>query len=77
MTFPTAFFEDNKLSQCAARISEADELKDLARMLAGLLEAARRLPEGSERQIAFKQIEGFQRRVAALAARVTESAILG
>ena len=39
-------------------------------MLAGLWEAARRLPEGSERQIAFKQIEGFQRRVAALAARV-------
>ena len=50
-------------------MSENDELKDVARLLASLWEAAQRLPEGSERQDAFRQIGGFQRRVAALVTR--------
>jgi hypothetical protein len=48
---------------------EADELKDIARLLANLWEAAQRLPEGSERQDAFRQISNFQRRVAVLVER--------
>ena len=38
-------------------------------VLASLWEAAQRLPEGSERQDAFRQIGSFHRRVAALIAR--------
>lgn len=49
--------------------SDADELKDIARLLASLWEAAQRLPEGSERQDAFRQIGNFHRRVAALILR--------
>jgi hypothetical protein len=48
---------------------EADELKDMTRLLASLWEAAQRLPEGSERQDAFRQIGGFHKRVAALISR--------
>jgi hypothetical protein len=50
-------------------MSETDELKDIARLLASLWETAQRLPEGLERQNAFRQIGSFQRRVAALVAR--------
>jgi hypothetical protein len=48
---------------------EADELKDMTRLLTSLWEAAQRLPEGPDRQDAFSQIGGFQRRLAALVAR--------
>jgi len=57
------------LSRRTVGMSETDELKDVARLLASLWEAAQRLPEGSERQDAFRQIGSFQRRVAALVAR--------
>ena len=50
-------------------MSEADELEDLARLLASLWETAQRLPEGSERQDAFRQIGRFHKRVAALVTR--------
>jgi hypothetical protein len=48
---------------------EFNELIDMTRLLVNLWEAAQRLPEGSERRDAFKQISGFQRRVAALVTR--------
>lgn len=48
---------------------EADELKDMKRLLASLWETAQLLPEGSERQDAFRQIGSFQRQVAALISR--------
>jgi hypothetical protein len=48
---------------------KADELKDMTRLLASLWEAAQQLPEGSERQDAFRQIGSFHSRVAALIAR--------
>jgi len=48
---------------------EANELKEMARLLASLWESAQRLPEGSERQDAFRQIGSFHWRVAALVAR--------
>jgi hypothetical protein len=48
---------------------EADELKDMMRLLASLWDAAQRLPEGSERQDAFRQIGSFHRRVTAFISR--------
>jgi hypothetical protein len=48
---------------------EFNELIDMARLLVNLWEAAQRLPEGSERQDAFRQIGSFHRRVAALVTR--------
>jgi hypothetical protein len=48
------------------KISEADELKEAAFLLANLWESAQRLPEGPERNDAFEQIASFQRRVEAL-----------
>jgi hypothetical protein len=44
-------------------------MKDMARSLANLWEAAQRLPEGTERQDAFRQIGIFHWRVAALVTR--------
>jgi hypothetical protein len=61
--------EDPTLSQHTVGMHEFDELIDMTRLLVNLWEAAQRLPEGSERQDAFKQISGFQRRVAALVTR--------
>jgi hypothetical protein len=43
----------------------------MAQMLAVLREAAQRLPEGPERWNALREIDGFQRRLAALVARPT------
>ena len=62
------------LSRRTVGIPEADELKagdmkDMARSLANLWEAAQRLPEGPERQDAFRQIGSFHWRVAALVTR--------
>jgi hypothetical protein len=57
------------LSRRTVGIPEADELKDMARLLANLWEAAQRLPEGTERQDAFRQIGSFHWRVAALVTR--------
>jgi hypothetical protein len=48
---------------------EADDLKDMTGLLASLREAAQRLPEGPERQDAFRQIGDFHRRLAALTTR--------
>jgi hypothetical protein len=51
------------------RSSETHELQEMAKMLASLREEARRLPEGPERRNALWEINGFQRRLAALVAR--------
>ena len=48
---------------------EFNDLIDMARLLVNLWEAAQRLPEGSERLDALRQISGFQRRVGALVTR--------
>jgi len=69
LTFIRSYNEDLTLSRLAIGMPEADELKDMTRLLASLWEAAERLPEGSERQDAFRQIGSFHRRVAALIAR--------
>jgi hypothetical protein len=61
-----SYYEDSTLSRRIVGMSEADELKDLVRLLTSLWEAAQRLPEGTERQDAFRRIGSFHRRVAAL-----------
>jgi hypothetical protein len=68
-TFIRLHIEDSTMSRLTIGMPEADELKDMTRLLASLWEAAQRLPEGSERQDAFRQIGGFHRQVAALIAR--------
>jgi len=67
--FIRSYNEDSTLSRRTFGMSEADELKDMTRLLASLWEAAQRLPEESERQDAFRQIGSFHWRVAALIAR--------
>ena len=67
--FIRSYNEDLTLSRRAVGMPEADELKDMTRLLASLWEAAQRLPEGSERQDAFRQIGSFHRRVSALITR--------
>jgi hypothetical protein len=67
--FIRSYNEDLTLSQRTVGMPEADELKDMTRLLASLWEAAQRLPEGSERRDAFRQIGSFHRRVAALITR--------
>jgi hypothetical protein len=42
---------------------EHQELKELAQLLLCLFEAAKALPEGPERQGAFRKIDDFQRRL--------------
>ena len=69
LTFVRSYNEDSTLSRRTFGISEADELKDMARLLASLWEASQQFPDGSERQDAFRQIGSFHRRVAALIAR--------
>jgi hypothetical protein len=64
--FIRSYYEDSTLSRRTVGMSEADELKDLVRLLTSLWEAAQRLPEGTERQDAFRRIGSFHRRVAAL-----------
>jgi hypothetical protein len=64
-----SYYEDSTLSQRTVGMPEFNELIDMARLLVNLWEAAQRLPEGSERREAFRQINGFQRRVAALVTR--------
>ena len=67
-TYPS-YNEDLTLSRRTVGMPEADELKDMTRLLASLWDAAQRLPEGSERQDAFRQIGSFHRRVTALISR--------
>jgi hypothetical protein len=64
-----SYKEDSTLSRRTFGMPKADELKDMARLLANLWEAAQRLPEGSERQDAFRQINNFHLRVAVLVTR--------
>ena len=64
-----SYNEDLTLSRRTVGMPKADELKDMTRLLASLWEAAQQLPEGSERQDAFRQIGSFHTRVAALISR--------
>jgi len=45
---------------------KVSELKELAQLLSGLVEAAQQLPEGPERRTAIRMIDDFMRRLATL-----------
>jgi Mg2+ and Co2+ transporter CorA len=62
------------LSQSEVGISETDKLNEMVQLLASLYEAAQRLPDGSERQEALRQIGGFQRRTATFIRRLGSEA---
>jgi hypothetical protein len=49
--------------------SKTEEFRELMGLLTALLEAANRLPIGSERDAALSQIDSFRRRLAGLIAR--------
>ena len=44
-------------------MGEYQELKEPAQLLLNLFEAAKALPEGPQRQVAFSKIDDFQRRL--------------
>jgi hypothetical protein len=69
LTLIRSYQEDSTLSQRTVGMPEFNELIDMAHLLVNLWEAAQRLPEGSERRDALRQISGFQSRVAALVTR--------
>ena len=68
-TLTRSYQEDSTLSQRNVGMPEFNDLMDMARLLVNLWEAAQRLPDGSERRNAFRQISGFQSRVAVLVTR--------
>ena len=67
-------YEGRTLSQSEVEISETDKLNEIVQLLASLWEGAQRLPEGSERQGALRQVGGFQKRVAVLIRRLGSEA---
>ncbi len=48
------------------KLPEINELKKLTQLLLNLFETAQRLPDGPERQAAFREINDFQTRLARL-----------
>jgi len=51
------------LSDCAVRVPEIEELKEIVQLQANLWHAAQRLPVGAERENALREIRGFQNRM--------------
>ncbi len=45
------------------RMAEANEAEELTQLLLSLFDAAQQLPEGAERQNAFRTVDGFQKRL--------------
>jgi len=63
--------------QRAVEVSEISKVQEIVTMLANLVDAAYRLPEGIERQHAFREIRGYQIRMATLVRRLDSTATLG
>jgi hypothetical protein len=62
------------LVQGAVEVPEISRMQEIVTMLANLLDAAHRLPEGMERQNALREIRGYQIRMAALVQRLGSTA---
>ena len=60
--------------QGAVEVPEISKLQEIVAMLANLLDAAHRLPEGTERQNAIREIAAYQIRVAAFVRRLASVA---
>jgi hypothetical protein len=54
----------------AVEVPEMGKMQEVVTMLANLWDAAHRLPEGTERQNALREIRGYQIRMAAFVRRL-------
>jgi hypothetical protein len=71
-----ALGEDGQVSDGGMRVPDRGaDISELIELLAGLLEAAKRLPPGSERAQALEEIQGYQRRLGAILERFIASQI--
>lgn len=52
------------MSEYAVEVPDTNKLKELVHLQASLWEAAQRLPKGTEREDALREISGFQNRLA-------------
>ena len=66
--------EERTLIQGAFEVPEISKMREIVTMLANLSDAAHRLPEGTERQNAFREIKGYQIRIAAFVRRLCSAA---
>jgi len=62
------------LNQVAVEVSEITKMQEIVTLLANLRDAAHRLPEGTERQNALREISGYQIRMAAFVRRLGSAA---
>ena len=62
--------EESTLSQAAVRVSEIYKLQEMVALLADLRDAAHRLPEGTDRQNALREIRGYQIKMAGFVRRL-------
>ena len=58
----------------AVELPESKKVEEIVTMPANLWDAAHRLPEGTERQEAIREIAGYQIRIVALVLRFTAAA---
>ena len=65
-----AVWEERTLTQGAVEVTEISKMQEIVTMLASLMDAAHRLPEGTERQNALREIGGYQIRMAAFVRRL-------
>ena len=62
------------LFQGAGEVPELKKMREVVMMLAGVWDAANRLPAGTERQDAIREIAGYQIRILAFVRRFTFAA---
>ena len=62
------------MNQVAVEVSEITKMQEIVTLLANLRDAAHRLPEGTERQNALREIGGYQIRMAAFVRRLGSAA---
>ena len=62
------------MNQVAVEVSEITKMQEIVTLLANLRDAAHRLPEGTERQNALREIRGYQIRMAAFVRRLGSGA---
>ena len=67
-------WEERPLIQGAVEVLEISKMQEIVTMLANLRDAAQQLPEGPERQNAFREIRDFQIRMAAFVRRLYSAA---
>lgn len=65
------------MSEPSFRVAEANEFKELVQLLLKLMETARQIPDGAERQSAFRMIDSFQSRLVQLIKRSESPGIAG